>query len=143
MDDCYPIILVGDLFPHQQFSVSGKPLPKEAPAIPCGLTAKYVFNDTFTLVKDGAGADDYKIDSDNIAWQADKDMKFENQKGKIETELANGDPITFDKWEDAQWMDMEDEHYIVWMRSAIRPTFRKLYGKIKDIDRLSAGKYTF
>lgn len=33
-------------------------------------------------------------------------------------------------WQDIQWLDMTDEHFIVWMRSAALPTFLKLWGKI-------------
>ena len=36
---------------------------------------------------------------------------------------------------------MEDEHFIVWMRTAAFPSFRKLWGKIEnDLDK---GTYTF
>ena len=34
-------------------------------------------------------------------------------------------------WKDVQWIDMEDPHFIVWMRTAGLPNFRKLWGKIK------------
>ena len=33
-------------------------------------------------------------------------------------------------WEDIQWHDMTDEHFIVWMRSAAQSSFRKLWGRI-------------
>jgi len=39
-----------------------------------------------------------------------------------------------------QWLDMEDEHFIVWMRTAGLPNFRKLWGKIDSQD-LEAGTY--
>lgn len=57
-----------------------------------------------------------------------------------------------DAWKDVQWTDMEDEHFIVWMRYAGLPTFRKLWGRVqKDFnaatkigvdDDLTAGDYT-
>lgn len=34
---------------------------------------------------------------------------------------------------------MEDEHFIVWMRTAGLPNFKKLYGKVKD--GLKKGSY--
>jgi hypothetical protein len=34
---------------------------------------------------------------------------------------------------------MEDEHFMVWMRTSALPTFRKLYGKIED--GLDKGEY--
>ena len=36
---------------------------------------------------------------------------------------------------------MEDEHFIVWMRTAGLPNFRKLWGRIPDND-VEAGTYT-
>jgi len=42
-------------------------------------------------------------------------------------------------WQDIQWHDMEDEHFIVWMRTAGLPNFRKLWGKIED--GLAPGNY--
>lgn len=34
-----------------------------------------------------------------------------------------------------QWINVEQEHFIVWMRTAGLPNFRKLWGKIKqDLD---------
>ena len=44
-----------------------------------------------------------------------------------------------DSWKDIQWIDMEDPHFIVWMRTAGLPDFRKLWGKIDG--GLKAGKY--
>ena len=38
-----------------------------------------------------------------------------------------------------QWLNVEDEHFMVWMRTAGLPNFRKLYGKIEK--NLPAGKY--
>lgn len=84
----------------------------EAPAIPCGLNAKSLFNDTFVLKW---GKDVVPINETNIAWPSDREYKFSNMDGD---------------WKSVQWTDMEDEHFIVWMRTAGLPTFRKLWGKI-------------
>ena len=51
LTDCDPIITVGDLWEHQWKNMKEKILPKTDPAIPCGLVAKSVFNDTFLLKK--------------------------------------------------------------------------------------------
>lgn len=45
-----------------------------------------------------------------------------------------------------QWLDMTDEHFIVWMRTAGLPNFRKLWGKVEgdesaDTPTLAAGTY--
>ena len=38
-----------------------------------------------------------------------------------------------------QWINMTDEHFIVWMRPAALPNFRKLWGRIKQ--DLNEGEY--
>ena len=43
-----------------------------------------------------------------------------------------------------QWIDMTDEHFIVWMRPSGLPNFRKLWGRIRngnDGDKLKKGTY--
>lgn len=62
---------------------------------------------------------------DGIAWQSDIDYKFNNAKGWKDTPM--------------QWWDMTDEHFIVWMRTAGLPNFRKLWGKINE--DLTGDKY--
>ena len=54
---------------------------------------------------------------DNIAWATDVKYKFHN--------LDRPD------WNTIQWADVEDQHFIVWMRTAGLPTFQKLFGVIK------------
>jgi hypothetical protein len=88
-------------------------------AFPCGLAAATKFNDTYVLTDPKGKL--VKIDEDDIAWESDKDFKFEN--------LDGNDVVK------RQWTDIEDEHFIVWMRLAALPTFRKLWGKIEsDVD---------
>lgn len=59
-----------------------------------------------------------------IAWQSDIDFKFKNINEGLPAD-ANGD------YENIQWIDMVgDEHFIVWMRTAGLPNFRKLWGRI-------------
>lgn len=62
--------------------MNGKALDAGDPAIPCGLVAKSVFNDTYELY----GPGDKKIDIDvkNIAWTSDIQYKFKNiQKSSL------------------------------------------------------------
>ena len=68
-----------------------------------------------------------------IAWTSDVQTKFNN----IDSKKVPGYP---DKgWRDVQWLDMEDEHFIVWMRTSGIPNFRKLWGRI-EVD-LQPGTY--
>ena len=67
---------------------------------------------------------DWKVDGENItvnekdiAWSADKELKYKNTD-----DLSK------------QWINITDEHFIVWMRPAGLPNFRKLWGRIEDID---------
>ena len=88
------------MWENQKFNLN-KPAVKLAddlPAIPCGLVAKSLFNDTYILekCKDDACTQKTKIDidSNNIAWASDKTYKFKN----IEKDLPAGK-----KWQDVQW----------------------------------------
>ena len=74
-------------------SVDGTPLDPYAVAAPCGLVAKSVFNDSYTLysVKDTVKTN-ITFNSNNIAWKTDIE-KFKNQPGD---------------WEKTQWVNIED-----------------------------------
>jgi hypothetical protein len=63
-----------------------------------------------------------------------------------ETDIAN----EFDKkymykravdYNNTQWLDVENEHFMVWMRMETFPFFKKIWGFIND--DLAAGKYSF
>ena len=60
--------------------LDGSIAPPNAIAVPCGLMAKYVFNDTFKLYKknDDGTKTFIDIDSNNIAWLSDVQVKFNN-----------------------------------------------------------------
>ena len=112
--DCDPAITNKDM--NQKISISGKPLIDDDLAIPCGLIAKSYFNDNFTnwIYINGFNEEvHFSPNEKDIAWKADKELKYKNI-----------DP-------DRQWIDMEDEHFIVWMRPAGLPNFRKLWGRIE------------
>ena len=117
-DDCDPIITNEDLGRIYAFDGKTKLDPQE-PANPCGLIAKSFFNDTFTLKKDNK---EIPIESKGIAWEADV-KRFKHPEN----------------WESIQWINVTDEKFIVWMRPAGLPTFRKLYGKINM--ELAEGEY--
>lgn len=55
-------------------------LDPDAVAIPCGLIAKSVFNDTYELNRneDFSNSGSVAIDDSDIAWKSDVDFKFKN-----------------------------------------------------------------
>ena len=115
--DCDPVITNSEMDVSE--SITGKTLDPNDVAVPCGLIAKSFFRDTFSLKDDKNN--EIEIDSNDIAWKADRELKYKN-----------GD-------KDKQWIDMTDEHFIVWMRPSGLPNFRKLWGRIhKDLE---PGKY--
>ena len=120
----------GDLSTNGEMKIEnsfiGTPLDKKEDAIPCGLYARNYFNDNFTLYKNNS-KEQIKINDKGIAWDNDKD-KFKNVKFD-------------DGWEKHQWLNMTDEHFIVWMRPSFLNDFRKLWGKIDE--KLEEGKYYF
>jgi hypothetical protein len=117
--DCDPILTMKDIGIYK--SVDGSPFSQTDVANPCGLIAKSLFNDTFKLTY---GDEEIHIDETNIAWDSDK-------KGDRYVRAAN--------WQRTQWTDVENEHFMVWMRPAGLPDFRKLWGRINTT--LTPGNY--
>jgi len=91
--------------------------------LPCGLIAWSLFNDTFALRQ---GNNSIALRKKGIAWSSDVDQKFNNPPAD-----APGIRVI---------PDFEDEDFIVWMRTAGLPNFKKLY-RIIDTD-LSPGTYS-
>ena len=121
-DECSPIIYMKDIGIYK--SLDGTVLSPDTIANPCGLIAKSFFNDTYKFVDEGLN-----IDETGIAWQADIDLKYAH-------------PPNYEK---IQWLNTTDEHFMVWMRPAGLPNFRKLWGRIKTYksgDTLPKGNYT-
>jgi hypothetical protein len=81
----------------------------------------------------------YKVDIDtqNIAWMSDIKYKFNNTKMESvpnSYKAKFNEDITKVTYKDIQWKDMLDQHFIIWMRTAGLPTFRKLWGKVFDLE---------
>lgn len=94
LGDCDPIVYVSDLWDYQQKNIKNKTLKPDDPAIPCGLVAKSVFNDTYVL-KDQDGKV-VNIVETGIAWSSDIQYKFKNIENAPDGQT----------WEDVQWLDM-------------------------------------
>jgi hypothetical protein len=146
---CDPIIQNKDT--GRNVSYDGTPLNEAAPANPCGLIAKSYFNDTYKLYSGDYVKTEIKIDETGIAWQADREWKYKHAQN------PNGEKDE-KYWEKIQWIDVENEHFIVWMRPSGLQNFRKLWGRIRSnitagtkltleisnnypVDRLNGSKY--
>jgi hypothetical protein len=121
-DYCMPVVDMSDLG-----FITNMDISSDDPANPCGLIAKSFFNDTYRLYKPG-GTNEVEISEHGIAWDVDKEEKFDK----------------LDSWEEDQWINVENgivhsEHFMVWMSIAGLPDFRKLWGHIEQ--DLSKGVY--
>lgn len=119
------------------------------PIAPCGAIANSLFNDTFTITRQGVSDAVVNINHTGIAWPTDKGQKFNNPgdpSQTIEQRFVGYIRPLF--WQRAVYdLDQtdpsnngfENEGLIVWMRTAAFPTFRKPYGRIGT--GLQAGLY--
>ena len=120
---------------------------------PCGLIASSFFNDVFIpegdLVKSvvSSGKCEQRTGKawceKGIAWKSDVDTKFKNPAGWGDPKMWKMDNTSIYKWLHQRYPvfnnltnnslfteGVENEHFIVWMRTAGLPTFRKLYAII-------------
>jgi len=112
LSDCEPIKSEGDSEDPTKFY------------LPCGLIAWSMFNDSFVLRNDSNAV--VPLRKNGIAWSSDVDSKFKNPPAD-----TPGIRII---------SNFTDDDFIVWMRTAGLPNFKKLY-RIIDED-LTAGNYT-
>ncbi|CAG7835882.1 unnamed protein product [Allacma fusca] len=122
---------------------------------PCGAIANSMFNDVILLYKDDS---EIPLSGTGIAWETDKKYKFKNPSWWNEAKNNPNHPAwqTFVKpiaWKTDLWNltdGIENEDFIVWMRTAALPNFRKLYrivnhdapSNIGIRDGLPPGNYT-
>lgn len=133
-----------------QYDSSGKPI------VPCGSIANSKFNDTFELYLMVNGKKTLvPFDGKGIAWWTDYNVKYRNP-ATVNGSLAKAFDGTVKppNWpKPAYELDPSDaanngfvnQDFLVWMRRAALPNFRKLYGRITGGDYsqgLPAGNYT-
>ena len=92
--------------------------PEDEVAFPCGLIAKSFFRDNFTLWQ--MSGKEINVTTEEIANKKDRN------------DLSNVG------LKDSQWLDVTDEHFIIWKRIAPFENPRKLWGKIEG-DDISSG----
>ncbi|POS80279.1 CDC50 family protein [Diaporthe helianthi] len=134
----------------QVASSSCEPLKTEdithKPFYPCGLIANSIFNDTFySPYSVGNNETPYNMTEKGIAWESDKDL-FKNISS--ETDLDSiAVPLNWRVRYPKGYTESnpppalgEDEHFMVWMRTAGLPTFSKLYMR-NDTQKMEKGTY--
>src|SRR5690606_3584893 len=118
--------LEGSCWPFDQ--VGGKPIA------PCGAIANSMFQDTFQLYavdSTNGGKRKVEIRETDISWSTDRRYRYKNPPKWLDTYQK---PINWTK--PANELDptnpnnneYQNEHFIVWMRTAAFPKFRKLWG---------------
>lgn len=126
------------------------------PIAPCGAIANSLFNDTFELFRqlDNGTWAPVPLDTRGISWWTDTNVKFHNPEA-INGSLAeafkgtakppNWHVPAYDLSKNINNTGFVNEHFIVWMRIAALPTFRKLYSRIHQSNfskELPAGNYS-
>uniref|UniRef100_A0A9L0J202 Cell cycle control protein 50A n=1 Tax=Equus asinus TaxID=9793 RepID=A0A9L0J202_EQUAS len=128
---------------------------EDKPIAPCGAIANSMFNDTLELFLVGNASYPTLIPlkKKGIAWWTDKNVKFRNPPGgeplaerfKGTTKPVNWVNPVYMLDPDSDNNGFINEDFIVWMRTAALPTFRKLYRLIErksDLHpTLPAGQY--
>ncbi|KAJ1150904.1 hypothetical protein NDU88_003691 [Pleurodeles waltl] len=128
------------------------------PIAPCGAIANSMFNDSFKLyyVLNNGTKTELTLNKRGIAWWTDKNVKFKNPTGNTSNlaELFKGTTQPLNWQYPVYMLDSADpenngfinEDFIVWMRTAALPTFRKLYRLIERSNTmqptLPAGNYS-
>jgi len=111
-EDCSPAITNKDMGKGGSTALDGtSTLKDEDVAIPCGLMAKTFFNDAYTFK---INEKELPVDETDITFEKDRDLFKKNS--------------SLDK----QWMDLTDEHFLVWMRPSGLPNPKKLWGRIEQ-----------
>lgn len=97
---------------------------------PCGLAARSVFNDTIRPIRYDGSPIPMKESAEDIVWPQSIISKYKNPQSKNPEDLNRLN----------QWLDksifpkqIEDPHFIVWMRDAALPDFKKLYGILESV----------
>ena len=116
LSNCDPIRTIGDLGFKDVTNLNGDKLNNDEPANPCGLIARsYKLAADFFHVKRPDGTD-APISTKGIAWSTDVNDLF----------------ILPENYKKIQWLDITDERFIVWMRVAGMPNFKKPWGIIEE-----------
>ncbi len=95
---------------------------------PCGLVANSYFNDSFAISASTAPGS-FAMNEQGISWESDRKKKFVPVSEADQVKYAS--QVTFINETYPGVGNVDNEHFIVWMRPAALPNFRKLYGRIE------------
>ncbi|MFH4978903.1 hypothetical protein AB6A40_005612 [Gnathostoma spinigerum] len=140
----------GECEPYAYIEETGKPKLLIAP---CGAVANSMFNDTFVIERKQSSAVPWTWKG--VAWPVDRERKFRNPVGPTLEKAFQG-TVKPPNWQKPVWeLDPKNPEnngflntdFIVWMRTAALPNFRKLYRKLVRDDKeykdgLPPGNYT-
>ncbi|XP_066431158.1 cell cycle control protein 50B-like [Eleutherodactylus coqui] len=119
---------------------------EQKPIAPCGAVANSMFNDVISLFYNKNGTYvEVTLNGRGISWWTDYNIKFQNPSNGNQSlaEIFKG-TVKPNNWQTEVYNLSSDpyntgfinEDFIVWMRSAALPTFRKLYRRI-DSDNIT------
>ncbi|XP_015427689.1 PREDICTED: cell cycle control protein 50C-like [Myotis davidii] len=127
------------------------------PICPCGAIANSMFNDTIILLYNINSSIYIKVPmlSSGITWWSDKFIKFQNPNSNDLSSAFAGTAKPPNWPKPIYELDEKDlgnngfinEDFIVWMRTAAFPTFKKLHRQLNRVQHftegLPAGNYSF
>mmetsp|Transcript_3474 Transcript_3474/g.7207 ORF Transcript_3474/g.7207 Transcript_3474/m.7207 type:complete len:337 (+) Transcript_3474:736-1746(+) len=116
LTNCGDYTEMGDMFSDEELRRMGYDGNEDDVASPCGLSAMYYPNETFTIY--GSDNETIKFHDSSIAWDLDVDYVYKEADDKN------------------PWIDVEDnQRFMTWMKTAPNHNFRKLWGVIEqDLD---------
>ncbi|EED95557.1 predicted protein [Thalassiosira pseudonana CCMP1335] len=132
--------LLGSLTQDAVSASDCEPLNKigEVKINPCGLIANTLFNDVITLESivgpDGVVIENAPLVESGIAWQSDLEWKYKQPNGFRSEQYDNTTQYLYETYPMVvnPLEGVTNEHFVVWMRTAALPHFRKLYGYIEQ-----------
>ena len=136
-DDCDPIITNKDL--GRIYSLNNKTLKENDIAHPCGLIARSFFNDSYELHYNKTTNNENNEESISNNNNINNNINIYKEDIASKSDKKRFKNLKLDNWRDIQWLDVEDERFMVWMRPAGLNNFRKIWGKINKT--LEEGNY--